>query len=183
MIHNLGATTVPGFRSRIKITDGGLMRIALDPVPVVLGMYAHVGELLARAVEKRESDAADALGRRLSRQRGQSGDREAQKMVRTLHADVKTADKLLKKTTDVWKISHETDLVDLVILPKGADESPRVYVLLKPKELQPLLEAIRQAAAGAGNDESTLRELDAIIEDVKARGPDYLTFGFDPWKG
>lgn len=159
------------------------MRIALDPVPVVLGMYAHVGNLLALAVEKRETDTAEALGRRLSRQRGQAGDREAQKMVRTLHADVKTADKLLKKTSDVWKISQETDLVDLVILPKGTDPFPRAYVLLKPKELQPLLEAIRQAAVGAASEESTLDALGAMIADVHASGPDYLTFGFDPWRG
>jgi hypothetical protein len=78
------------------------MRIVLDPVPLVLGIYAYVGELLARAVEKREDDSADALGRRLSRGRAEAGDREAQRMVRTLHTDVKTADKLLKKTSDVW---------------------------------------------------------------------------------
>ena len=159
------------------------MRIAIDPVPVVLGMYAYVGELLATAVAKREVDAADALGRRLSRQRGQSGDREAQKMVRTLHADVKTADKLLKKTADVWKISQETDLVDLVILPRGEDGSPRAYVLLKPKELKPLLEAIRQAATGSGESDATLGELDSFIANIEGRPSDYVTFGFDPWRG
>jgi hypothetical protein len=159
------------------------MRIALDPVPVVLGMYAYVGELLAHAVEKREVEAADVLGRRLSRQRGQSGDREAQKMVRALHADVKTADKLLKKTADVWKISQETDLVDLVILPRGAGENPRAYVLLKPKELKPLIEAIRQAGAGSGETDATLAELDSIAKNIGAQPNDYLTFGFDPWKG
>ncbi len=159
------------------------MRITIDPVPVVLGMYAYVGQLLSLAVEKREADAADALGRRLSRQRGQSGDREAQKMVRALHADVKTADKLLKKTADVWKISQETDLVDLVILPRGEGESPRAYVLLKPRELKPLLEAIRQAAEGAGETEGTLEELDAMIAGVDARANDYFTFGLDPWQG
>src|SRR5690606_27541644 len=94
-----------------------LTRIVLDPVPLVLGIYAYVGELLSRTAEKREDDAAEALGRRFSRQRAAAGDREAQRMVRTLHTDVKTADKLLKKTSDVWKISQETDLVDLVILP------------------------------------------------------------------
>jgi hypothetical protein len=159
------------------------MRIAIDPVPVVLGMYAYVGELLAAAVEKREADAADVLGRRLSRQRGQSGDREAQKMVRALHADVKTADKLLKKTADVWKISQETDLVDLVILPRGASDAPRAYVLLKPKELKPLLEAIRQAASGASESDGTLSALDEMIADVAGRPADYLTFGFDAWTG
>ncbi len=159
------------------------MRIAMDPVPVVLGMYTYVGELLSHAVAKREVDAADVLGRRLSRQRGQSGDREAQKMVRALHADVKTADKLLKKTADVWKISQETDLVDLVILPRGGGDSPRAYVLLKAKELKPLLEAIRQAAAGAGESEGTLVELDRLVAGVDGNPGDYLTFGIDPWQG
>jgi hypothetical protein len=159
------------------------MRIAIDPVPVVLGMYAYVGELLAHAVEKREVDAADVLGRRLSRQRGQSGDREAQKMVRALHSDVKTADKLLKKTADVWKISQETDLVDLVILPRGGGDNPRAYVLLKPRELKPLLQAIRQAAQGASESEQTLSALDEMMAGVEGKPGDYLTFGFDPWQG
>ena len=158
------------------------MRIALDPVPVVLGIYAYVGELLSRAVEKRESDAADALGRRLARQRA-DGDREAQRMVRALHTDVKTADKLLKKTADVWKISQETDLVDLVILPRGEEQTPKAYVLLRPKEIRPLLEAVRAAAAGAGEDESTLAQLDETIEGIEGKPNDYLTFGFDPWQG
>lgn len=159
------------------------MRIVLDPVPLVLGIYAYVGELLAQAVEKREDDAAEVLGRRLARQRAQKGDREVQKLVRAMHGDVKVADKLLKKTADVWKISQETDLVDLVILARGDENAPRAYVLLKPREISPLLEAIRDAAAGAGESEQTLAELDALIEDVAARGNDYLTFGFDAWQG
>jgi hypothetical protein len=159
------------------------MRIVIDPVPLVLGIYAYVGETLARAVEKREDDSADSLGRRLSRQRAEAGDREAQRMVRTLHTDVKTADKLLKKTADVWKISQETDLVDLVILPRGEDQSPKAYVLLKPKEIRPLLKSIRAAAAGAGESEETLAELDRIADSIDGRPNDYLTFGFDPWQG
>jgi hypothetical protein len=159
------------------------MRIVLDPVPLVLGMYAYVGELLARAVEKREDDSADALGRRLSRQRAEAGDREAQRMVRALHSDVKTADKLLKKTADVWKISQETDLVDLVILPRGEESSPKAYVLLRPKEIRPLLESIRAAAAGAGESAETLAELDKAVSSVDGKPNDYLTFGFDPWQG
>src|SRR5687768_10813254 len=143
------------------------MRIVLDPVPLVLGIYAYVGELLARAVDKREDDSAEALGRRLSRQRAEAGDREAQRMVRALHSDVKTADKLLKKTGDVWKISQETDLVDLVILPRGVeDNAPRAYVLLRPKEIRPLLQSIRAAAAGAGENEDILAQLDAAVEGV-----------------
>lgn len=159
------------------------MRIVLDPVPLVLGIYAYVGELLARAVEKREDAAADVLARRLARQRGQSGDREVQKLVRAMHGDVKVADKLLKKTADVWKISQETDLVDLVILARGDENAPRAYVLLKPKEIEPLLKEIRSAAAGAGEREETLAEIDRMIVEVNARGNDYLTFGFDPWEG
>jgi len=159
------------------------MRIALDPVPLVIGIYAYVGELLAHAVEKREADAADALGRRLARQRGQA-DKEVQKMVRTLHGDVKTADKLLKKTGDVWKISRETDLVDLVILPRGTGDAPRAYVLLRPRELKPLLEAIQAAAAGAGEGEDVLAALGQGVKEFgTGKASDYLTFGFDPWKG
>jgi len=159
------------------------MRIALDPVPLVIGIYAYVGEQLAHAIEKREADAADALGRRLARQRSQA-DREVQKMVRSLHADVKTADKLLKKTADVWKISQETDLVDLVILPRGNGDAPRAYVLLRPKELKPLLEAIRAAAAGAGESEGVLEALARAAKELGGGKPsDYLTFGFDPWNG
>ena len=159
------------------------MRIVLDPVPLVLGIYAYVGELLSRAVEKREDDSADALGRRLSRQRAEAGDREAQRMVRTLHTDVKTADKLLKKTADVWKISQETDLVDLVILPRGEEQAPRAYVLLRPKEIRPLLQSIRAAAAGAGESDEILQAIDQAVESVDGKPSDYLTFGFDPWQG
>jgi hypothetical protein len=159
------------------------MRIVLDPVPLVLGIYAYVGELLARAVDKREDDSADALGRRLSRQRAEAGDREAQRMVRALHSDVKTADKLLKKTSDVWKISQETDLVDLVIAPRGDEQMPRAYVLLRPKEIRPLLQSIRAAAAGAGESEETLAALERATDGIDGKPNDYLTFGFDPWQG
>ena len=159
------------------------MRIALDPVPLVIGIYAYVGEQLAHAVEKREADAADALGRRLARQRSQA-DREVQQMVRGLHGDVKTADKLLKKTADVWKISRETDLVDLVILPRGEGDAPRAYVLLRPRELKPLLEAVRAAAVGAGESEEVIAALAAAAAEFgNGKASDYLTFGFDPWTG
>jgi hypothetical protein len=159
------------------------MRIVLDPVPLVLGIYAYVGELLAHAVEKREDDSADALGRRLSRQRAEAGDREAQRMVRALHSDVKTADKLLKKTGDVWKISQETDLVDLVIAPRVEEGQPRAYVLLRPKEIKPLLESIRAAAGGAGESEETLAALETAADGIDGKPNDYVTFGFDPWQG
>jgi hypothetical protein len=159
------------------------MRIVLDPVPLVLGIYAYVGELLAGAVQKREDDSADALGRRFSRQRAEAGDRETQRMVRTLHGDVKTADKLLKKTSDVWKISQETDLVDLVIVSRGDEVTPKAYVLLRPREIRPLLQSIRAAAAGAGESEETLAALDQAVAGIDAKPNEYLTFGFDPWQG
>jgi hypothetical protein len=159
------------------------MRIALDPVPLVLGIYAYVGEVLANAVKKREDQGAESLGRRLSRQRAQAGDRDTQKLVRTMHSDVKVADKLLKKTSDVWKISQETDLVDLVIAPRGDAGSPRAYVLLRPKEIKPLLESIRAAALGAGESEDAVGALDRAIADLEGKPTDYLAFGFDAWSG
>ena len=159
------------------------MRIALDPVPVVLGIYAYVGELLTRAAENRQADSAGVLAKRMSRQR-QTADKEAQKLVRVLHADVKTADKLLKKTGDVWKISQETDLVDLVIRARGEEPQPRAYVLMLPRDLKPLLHSIADAARGAGEAEEAIQRLtDAALElDAKASS-EYFAFGFDPWQG
>ncbi|MGH7505537.1 MAG: hypothetical protein ACRELX_07785 [Longimicrobiales bacterium] len=159
------------------------MRVALDPVPLVLGIYAYVGGVLATAVQKLDDEGAEALGRRLSRQRAQAGDRESQKLVRTLHSDVKVADKLLKKTADVWKISRETDLVDLVIAPRGEEGAPRAYVLLKPKEIRPLLESISAAARGAGESDETIATLDGAAASLEGKPSDYLAFGFDSWKG
>jgi hypothetical protein len=159
------------------------MRIVLDPVPLVLGIYAYVGEVLGTAISKLDDENASALGRRLSRQRAQAGDREAQKLVRSLHSDVKVADKLLKKTADVWRISQETDLVDLVIGPRGGDSGPRAYVLLKPREIRPLLLAIRSAAEGAGENAETLAALERAAADLEGKPADYLAFGFDPWQG
>lgn len=158
------------------------MRIAIDPIPLVVGMYTYVGELLARAAERREGDDAAALSKRLNRQKSQA-DREAQKLVRALHADVKTADKLLKKTGDVWKISQETDLVDMVILARGEEPQPRAYVLLLPKEIKPLLLAIRDAAQGTGESEEIIKQLESAAESIQGRASEYTTFGFDPWQG
>lgn len=158
------------------------MRIALDPVPVVLGIYAHVGELLARAASKREDGSAQTLAKRMSRQR-QAADKEVQKLVRAMHSDVKTADKLLKKTADVWKISQETDLIDLVLLPRGEEPNPRAYVLLLGKEIKPLLLSIAEAARGAGEDDDVVKRIMAAAETIDVRSNDYVTFGFDPWAG
>lgn len=158
------------------------MQIALDPVPVVLGIYAYVGELLTRAAEHRQDDSAGVLAKRMSRQR-QTADKEAQKLVRTLHADVKTADKLLKKTSDVWKISQETDLVDLVIRARGEEPQPRAYVLMLPRDLKPLLLSIADAARGAGEDDAAITQLtDAAAELDGKAGSEYFAFGFDPWQ-
>src|SRR5687767_7392357 len=158
------------------------MRIAIDPIPLVVGIYTYVGELLARAAERREGDDAETLSKRLGRQKSQS-DREAQKLVRALHADVKVADKLLKKTGDVWKISQETDLVDLVILARGEEPMPKAYVLLLPKELKPLLLTIRDAARGTSESGQVIGMLEDAAEQMGKRASEYTTFGFDPWKG
>jgi hypothetical protein len=158
------------------------MRIVIDPVPLVLGIYAYVGELLAGAVSRRDDDDAATLAKRMSRQRG-SADRDAQKLVRALHAEVKTADKLLKKTSDVWKISQETDLVDLVIGMREDGAAPKAYVLLRPREIRPLLESIRAAAEGAGESGETLESLTRAADSLDARSNDYLSFGFDAWQG
>ena len=159
------------------------MRIALDPVPVVLGIYAYVGELLTRAAAHRQDDSAGVLAKRMSRQR-QTADKEAQKLVRTLHTDVKTADKLLKKTADVWKISQETDLVDLVIRARGEEPQPRAYVLMLPKDLKPLLQSIADAARGAGESDEAVEHLSAALAELETKGSsEYFAFGFDPWQG
>jgi hypothetical protein len=157
------------------------MRIALDPVPVVLGIYAYVGELLTRAAANRQADSADVLAKRMSRQR-QTADQEAKKLVRTLHSDVKTADKLLKKTADVWKISQETDLVDLVILPRGEEAQPRAYVLMLPRDLRPLLQSIADAARGSGEAQDAIEQLNAAITELEGKAAaEYFSFGFDPY--
>jgi hypothetical protein len=158
------------------------MRIPLDPVPLVLGIYAHVGELLARAAGKREEGSPQALAKRLTRQR-QAADKEVQKLIRGMHSDVKTADKLLKKTADVWKISQETDLVDLVMVPRGEEPQPRAYVLLLARDIKPLLSAIAEAARGSGEDDGTVDQLVAAADSIEGRGNDYYAFGFDPWQG
>ncbi len=158
------------------------MRIALDPVPIVLGIYAFVGELLTRAAEKREGGDAASLAQRFARQRGAAGDREVQRLVRALHADVKAADKLLKKTADVWKISQETDLVDLVVEQRAAENGgPKAYVLLQLGQVRGVLASIAAAARAAGEDEGTVAQLTAGAEALEGRAGDYFMLGFDPW--
>lgn len=157
------------------------MRIALDPVPLVLGIYAHVGALLGTASKEHQGTDPEALGRRFGRQREQKADREVQGLVRSLHSGIKTADKLLKKTSDVWKISEETDLVELVIGRRGEVEDPSSYVLLRPADIRPLLLAIREAARGTGEEDGMLQELEEAAESMEGRGRDYMMFGFSPW--
>ncbi len=156
------------------------MRLALDPVPIGLGIYAFVGELRTRAAEKREGGDAASLAQRFARQRGSAGDREVQRLVRALHADVKAADKLLKKTADVWKISQETDLVELVV-EQRAENGPKAYVLLQLAQLRGVLAAIAEAARAAGEDETALQALAKGAEELQGRPADYFMLGFDPW--
>ena len=158
------------------------MRIAIDPVPVVVGIYTYVGEILARAAERREGDDAEALSRRFSRQKEQA-DRDAKKLVKALHGEVKVADKLLKKTGDVFKISQETDLVDLVLLGRGEEPQPKAYVLLLPKELKPLLLSIRDASRGSGETDDVIEQLEQAADAMGKKANEYITFGFDPWQG
>ena len=158
------------------------MRTPLDPVPVVLGIYAYVGELLTRAAANRQADSAGVLVKRVARQR-QTADKEAKSLVRALHADVKTADKLLKKTSDLWKISQETDLVDVVIRARGEEPQPRAYVLMLPRDLKPLLRSIAEAARGAGEDDAVVSQIEETHAQLESRGEkEYFAFGFDPWE-
>lgn len=158
------------------------MRIAIDPVPLVLGIYAQVGGLMNRALERTEDGDPKELGRRFGHRRDESSDRDVKRLVKAVHMEVKTSDKLLKKTNDVWKISAETDLVNLVVQRRGEGEEPRSYVLLRPDDVREILESIRAAAEGAGEEAETLEELDEAIAGVSGRPSDYYTFGFDPWE-
>lgn len=158
------------------------MRIALDPVPLVLGIYAQAGGLMHRAVARAEDGDPRDLGRRFGRRRNDTTDRDVQRMVKTVHSEVKTSDKLLKKTADVWKISAETDRVELVVHRRGEGEDPRSYVLLRPDDVREILLAIRAAAEGADEESETLEQLDQAVETITGRPSDYYTFGFDPWE-
>ena len=157
------------------------MRIAIDPVPLVLGIYAQVGALMNRAVDRAEDDGPEELGRRYGKARDESTDREVKRLVKAVHTEVKTSDKLLKKTGDVWKHSAGTDPVELVVHRRGEAEDPRSYVLLRPDDVREILESIRRAAEGAGVDRATLEQLDEGIDSISGRPSDYYTFGFDPW--
>jgi len=157
------------------------MRIALDPVPLVLGVYAYVGQLLSSASQRTEEADPKALARRFAGGRGQPADQDVRKMVKAVHADVKVADKLLKKTGDVWKISQETDLVELVVQGRDAEFEPRAYVLLRPDDVRALLRSIAEAAKGAGEAADVVQALEEASGSVEGRPNDYITFGFHPW--
>jgi len=157
------------------------MRIALDPAVLVLGIYAYTGELLSRAAAARENGNAGALARKFTRKGGTAGDAEIKRLVRAMHADVKVADKLLKKTSDVWEISAETDLVELVVQARGTEPAPRAYVLLKLADARALVATIRTVAEAAGEDGETLAQLERVFDGFEARPGDYLAFGVDPW--
>lgn len=158
------------------------MRIAIDPIPLVLGIYAHVGQLLKDVAQQQDNESVTELVNRYAKRRGEGVDREVQRIVRKLHADVKTADKLLRKTSNIWKISRETDLVNLTIRARGGDEpDPEAYVLLQPAEIRALLGSIYAAAQIAREDEETLTQLQKSADALEARPDQYLAFGFDPW--
>lgn len=159
------------------------MRIAIDPVPLVLGIYAQVGGLLNRAVSRAEDADPKDLGRRFGRRREEGTDRDVKGLVKAVHAEVKVSDKLLRKTGDVWKISADTDLVELVVHRRGEADDPRSYVLLRPDDVRELLQSIRATAEGAGVEAGTLRELDEAAGAISGRPGEYYTFGFDPWRG
>lgn len=156
------------------------MRIAIDPVPLVLGIYAQVGGLMNRAVERAEDGDPEELGRRFGGRRDEGTDRDVKRLVKAVHTEVKTSDKLLKKTNDVWKLSGDSDLVELVVHRRGESDDPRSYVLLRPDDVREILRSIRSAAEGAGEERRTLDELDAAIAAIEGRPSDYYTFGFDP---
>lgn len=157
------------------------MRIAIDPVPLVLGIYAQVGGLMNRAVERAEDGDPEELGRRFGGRRDEATDRDVKRLVKAVHTEVKTSDKLLKKTSDVWKLSADSERVELVVHRRGQSDDPRSYVLLRPDDVREILRSIRSAAEGAGETEKTLEELDAAIGGIEGRPSDYYTFGFDPW--
>ena len=158
------------------------MRIAIDPVPLVVGIYARVGGLMNRAVERAEDGDPKELGRRFGRGRDESTDRDVKRLVKAVHAEVKTSDKLLKKTNDIWKIANETDRVSLVVHRRGEDTDPRSYVLIRPDDVRDILRSIRDAAEGAGEDPDTLERLESAIAGINGRPSDYYTFGFDVWE-
>lgn len=157
------------------------MRIALDPVPLVLGVYAYVGQLLSSASRRTEEADPKALARRFAGGRGQPADQDVRKLVKAVHSDVKTADKLLKKTGDVWKISQETDLVELVVQGREEEFAPQAYVLLRPDDVRALLRSIAEAAKGAGEADDVVDALEKAAGSVEGRANDYITFGFHPW--
>lgn len=156
------------------------MRIAIDPVPLVLGIYAQVGGLMNRAVERTEEGDPKELGQRFARGRDESTDRDVKRLVKAVHTEVKTSDKLLKKTNDVWKISAQTEQVELVVHRRGEAAEPRSYVLLRPDDVREILQSVRDAAEGAGEERTTLDELERAIGQIQGRPSDYYTFGFDP---
>lgn len=158
------------------------MRIAINPVPLVLGIYAQVGGLMTRAVERTEEGDPKQLGRRFGNPRDDSTEREVKRLVKAVHAEVKTSDKLLKKTNDIWKIAADADTVELVVHRRGEAADPRSYVLLRPDDVREILQAVRDATEGVGGDAETLSELERAIAEIDGRPSDYYTFGFDRWE-
>ena len=155
------------------------MRVAIDPVPLVLGIYARVGGLMTRAVSRAEDADPVELGRRYGQPGASEGEWEVQRLVKDVHGEVKMSDKLLKKTRDVWRMAADGGRVDLVVHPRGEGDDPPSYVLLRPDDVREILRSVRSAAEGAGEDQATLQELGRAAEQVSGRASDYYTFGFD----
>ena len=156
------------------------MRITMDSVPLVLGIYAQVGGLLDRATSRAEQGDSVELGRRFAGARDDSTDRTVKKLVKAVHSEVKTADKLLKKTADIWKLAGDDGRVDLVVHRRGESDDPRAYVLLRPDDVREILRSIRGSAEGASAEPAVLGELATAAEGITGRPSDYYTFGFDP---
>ena len=52
-----------------------------------------------------------------------------------------------------------------------------------PRDLQPLLHSIADAARGSGEDEDAINQLTAAATSLDAKaGSEYFAFGFDPWQ-
>lgn len=156
------------------------MRIAMDPVPLVLGIYARVGGLLNRAVSRAEDSDPEELGARFGARPPDGARDEVKGLVKAVHAEVKVSDKLLKKTADIWKLAGDADRVDLVVHRRGEAEDPRSYVLLRPDDVREILRSIRAAAEGTGAEPEVLRGLAEAEGSIAGRPGDYYTFGFDP---
>jgi hypothetical protein len=156
--------------------------VTLDPMPIVIGMMGYADRILREHVHHAEPVQPGALGTRYRGAREGRNDREVAHMVRAAHAPLKIADKILGKTEDVWRISRESDLVHLVVLPKPMpDPAPRVYIMLSPEHCRGIVMAIRDAAVGAQAGADGIDALMVLHDSIVGAGTDFHIFGFDPF--